>query len=204
MQENFIPPASEILTYFFDDLLHQGRATIASGIAYDTPVARELLRSAYSVYRLSIAGPEILFNPDVAVNAGLIVRAACVALLDRGERPESLILQFHMPFKPSIPEHHLSADFLFRFLPQIIRRARGLDPDDPMILMLKTLLREWPLSGILAEIDESPTSRLDFCGHPGLCLLYSERLAHHDRPSWYPEGAAGAYQELVRDSSTRN
>lgn len=203
MPESWNLPSGELLTDFVDDLLHHGQATLSPGIAVDSPLARELLSSAFSTYRLSIAGPEIPFDPDVAVQAALTVRAACVALVDRGERAESLGPQLQMPLKPSTPSDHLSADLLFRFLPQVLRRIRGLDPDDPVIVMIETLLRGWPLSGVLAEIEYPPSTTLDFCGHPGLCLLYSERLAHHERPSWYPEGTAAEYWQLVRATPTR-
>jgi hypothetical protein len=34
-------------------------------------------------------------------------------------------------------------------------------------------------------------------GHPGLLLLYAERLAEHLRPEWVPDGPARPYVELV-------
>jgi hypothetical protein len=59
------------------------------------------------------------------------------------------------------------------------------------------VLRRWPLSGVLADIEQGPLTALDFSGHAGLLLLYAERLARHERPTWFPTGAAKEYLELV-------
>ena len=70
------------------------------------------------------------------------------------------------------------------------RRARALDPADALVGLLERVLRQWPLSGVLAGLDEGPTSPLDFGGHEGLMLLYAERLARGPSPSWRPSGRA--------------
>jgi hypothetical protein len=62
---------------------------------------------------------------------------------------------------------------------------------------LAHLLREWPLSGVLADLDEGPLTPSEFAGHPGLLLLYAERLAGSENPAWLPDKAARAYVELV-------
>jgi MoxR-vWA-beta-propeller ternary system domain bpX4 len=94
---------------------------------------------------------------------------------------------------------HLSADLLLRYLPQILRRARGLDPVDPLADIVAETLRRWPLSGVLSDVEERPVGSLDFEGHPGLMLLYAERLAANDRPGWRPPESSRVfeYYELV-------
>src|SRR5438093_406611 len=57
--------------------------------------------------------------------------------------------------------------------------------------------RRWPLSGVLADIDEPPLLPVDLGGHPGLLLLYAERLARQRRPAWVADGPAREYIELV-------
>ena len=94
-----------------------------------------------------------------------------------------------MPIEPPTPAHHLSADLTLRYLPQVLNRARGLDPTDPLIGLLEDVLRRWPLSGVLSDVAEAPLGSLEFGGHPGLLLLYAERLAANDRPAWRPAQA---------------
>jgi hypothetical protein len=103
------------------------------------------------------------------------------------------------------PAHHLSADLMLHYLPQVLKRARGLDPSDPLIALLEDMLRRWPLSGVLSDVADAPIGSLDFAGHPGLLLLYAERLSANDRPAWRPvqSGPGWQYYELVRDERSR-
>src|SRR5205085_1821946 len=84
-----------------------------------------------------------------------------------------------------------------RFVPGVYHRARALDPADALAAGLARLLRLWPLSGVLADLEEGPLTPPTLGGHPGLLLLYAERLADHFRPAWLPEGPAGDYFDLV-------
>jgi len=142
----------------------------------------------------------------IAIEAAEVVRQACWALVDREERAEELRRRFRMPQSPTTPAHHLSADLLLRYLPQVLKRARGLDPTDPLVEILGEILRRWPLSGALSDVEEGPLNPVDFGGHPGLLLMYAERVAAHDRPSWRPAppGAAYDYYELVSGSRPAN
>ncbi len=98
---------------------------------------------------------------------------------------------------PASPAQHLSADLLFHFLPQIYRRARAIDRDDALTVLLESLLRRWPLSGVLCELEGGPIGPVDLGGHPGLMLLYAERWARHEHPAWRPTGPAADHVELV-------
>jgi hypothetical protein len=51
---------------------------------------------------------------------------------------------------------------------------------------------------VLADLREPPTADPDFGGHPGLQLLYAERLAAREKASWLPKsGPARERVELV-------
>jgi hypothetical protein len=175
---------------FLTNLFAEGRivfrsATIPSDHAAERDVA--LLAEAFQAHALSVAGPPIPFDPPTACAAAELVRQASWALISHEERLATLKKRLVMPRRPSTPSHHLSADLTLRYLPQILKRVRGLDASDPLGELLGRILREWPLSGVLAELDEGPISPLDFGGHPGLGLLYAERLADHDRSGWRPD-----------------
>jgi hypothetical protein len=62
---------------------------------------------------------------------------------------------------------------------------------------LADLLRTWPLSGVLSDLPEGPEDVGDLGGHPGLWMLYAERLAIDERPAWMVRGPAREYVELV-------
>ncbi len=54
---------------------------------------------------------------------------------------------------------------------------------------------------MLSDVAEPPLSSLEFERHPGLLLLYAERLAANDRRAWRPpqNGPGWDYYELVSD-----
>ena len=45
---------------------------------------------------------------------------------------------------------------MLRYVPQVLRRARGLDPSDPLVELLANVLRHWPLSGVLSDVRRGP------------------------------------------------
>jgi hypothetical protein len=187
------------LTDFLRGLLEEGQVVLDGPppceVADDGAAA--YLTSIYKDYRLEIAGPPILFDAATALLAAGVVRHACWFLLSRREPPEELSARLRMPRTPATPAHHLSADLLLRYLPQVHRRAQALAADDPLPAVLAEILRRWPFSGVLASVSEGPLTDLDLGGHPGLLLAYAERLALHPKPAWIPPGKALEYVELV-------
>jgi hypothetical protein len=158
---------------------------------------RDLLASEFARHRLDVAGPAVPFDPGAAVAAAERAWWACWFLVARGEAPAEVEKVLTLPAAPATPAEHLSADLVLRFLPVVHRRAKALDPGDVLTRWLTALLRQWPLSGVLSDVGEGPTTPADFGGHPGLQLLYAERLAEHVRPEWIPEGEGREVVEVV-------
>lgn len=159
--------------------------------------ARVLLADAYDDYRLDVAGPPLPFDAATALGMAERLWLACWFLLRRDEPPEAVERALAPPPPPASAAQHLSADLVLRFLPQVHRRARALAPTDGLTRRLTELLRDWPLSGVLSDVEEGPRTAPLFDGHPGLLLLYAERLAGRPRPAWVPAGAALPYVALA-------
>ena len=193
---------------FLTELLYDGKVVFRSARApNDRPRAEDigLLEKAFNAVRLSVAGPEIAFDRAVGYSAAELLRQASWALVNHDDRVSHLRKCLTMPIQPVTEAHHLSADLTLHYLPQVLKRARGLDPLDPLIALLEDVLRQWPLSGVLSDVTDPPIGSLDFGGHPGLLLLYAERLAANDRVAWRPvRGKPGwEYFELVSDERNR-
>jgi len=188
------------LTEFIRRLLDQGEAVLKgrpqSSQSQHEAVAA-FLREAFADYRLEIAGPLIEFDAATAVAASELVWHACWFLVNRSEPNEVLEERLVMPNLPTTASQHLSADLVLRYLPQIHRRVQALTPGDALAQLLGRVLRQWPLSGVLSDVDEEPTTDLDLGGHPGLMLFYAERLARKEKPAWLPRGQALEYVKLV-------
>jgi hypothetical protein len=156
----------------------------------DRPAAEERLHAEFASHMLDVAGPLIDFSPNVAVRAAEALAHTC-RLLTGADGP--------LPALEPIPSPaaHLSADLTLRFLPTAYRRAKAHAPEGPLAAALDRLLRAWPLSGVLANLDGAPTVAPDF-GHPGLQLLYAERFVGSRRAGWVPQqGPAREWAERV-------
>ncbi len=188
------------LGHFLQGLLDEGRIVLRGRpmpSEADRPSAVARLEAAFQVHRLDVAGPPIPFEPTAALAAAELVRLASWFLLNRSETVEMMERCLAMPRPPRTASEHLSADLTFRFLPQIQRRARAIAPGDGLASFLADVLRAWPLSGVLSDIEEGPKDVGDLGAHPGLWMLYAERLALDEKPAWMPRGAAKGHVELV-------
>jgi hypothetical protein len=177
---------------FLTQLLNEGRVVFRSNRApRDRPRPEDiaLLEEAFRAHSLSVAGPAVPFDPAIGFSAAELIRQASWALVNHDDRISHLEERLKMPIDPVTPAQHLSADLTLRYLPQILNRTRALDPGDPLIDLFKELLRRWPLSGVLSDVAEAPLTSLIFDAHPGLLLLYAERLADNDRFAWRPAQA---------------
>jgi hypothetical protein len=151
-----------------------------------------VLRTAFDGHALDVAGPPVAFEPVIALDAATLLARACWLLVGADEKePTELAVRA----EPASPSAHLSADVTLRFLPAVFRRAKVRSDTEPLAAAVETLLRAWPLSGVLADLDGEPTTPPEFGGHPGLQLLYAERLVTTGRPGWVPAG--GAAREWV-------
>jgi len=181
-------------------LLEQGSVALAARPVLtdaDRPAATALLSSAFRNHALDVAGPAIPFDPAAALAAAAFVGKACWFLVSRGENSDEVARSLAYPAPADSAAAHLSADVVLRFVPAVYRRARVVAPDDILTDALAKVLRQWPLTGALSDVPEGPLTPPTFCGHPGLLLLYAERLAGRPKSEWASDGPAWPYIELV-------
>jgi len=185
---------------FLRGLLDEGAAVLRGrphAAVSERPKAETLLAEAFADYSLDVAGPSIAFDAGAALAAAEQLWFACWFLLHRGEPPAEVEKCLRPCTPPVTASQHLSADLVLRFAAQVYRRARRADATDMLTKWLEQLLRCHPLSGVLSDIEEGPLAPVRLEGHPGLLLLYAERLADNPRPAWAVEGAASPYIEMV-------
>jgi hypothetical protein len=184
------------LATFLHDVLFEGRISLHAPADEDDADARTVLRQAHRAAALALAGPALTFDEETALAAGRVLMHAAWYFLNPHLPIASPDTTLRMPSAPTTPEQHLAADLLLRFAPALYRRARAMMQEDVLAGELERLLRQWPLSGVLADIVEPPLTAVDLGGHPGLSFLYAERLAEHERPGWFPSGRGMQYVEL--------
>lgn len=145
--------------------------------AADHPTARKLLSEAFADASLDLAGPPLPFEPDTALAAARLLAVACWRVATGETTPLPAVRE------PTSPAAHLSADVTLRFLPSVHRRARAVNT--PLAEELAEVLRRFPLSGVLADLDGSPVKPPAF-DHVGLTQLYADRLTTAPRARWLP------------------
>ena len=108
----------------------------------------DLLREEYAKEAMNFPGIAPSFEREAAVWAARIVFNASQLLLSR-EQDTQDIVKLLPPYSGAMtPAAILSADLCLRCLPDIIKKAREINPDDPLIRLLEDLLRDWHYSGI--------------------------------------------------------
>ena len=77
--------------------------------------------------------------------------------------------------------------------------------NDPLGSAVAAVLRQWPLSGVLANLPGAPNGDVRFAGHAGLQLLYAERLIEHENAAWMPAsgGRWNAWNLCIRSAASR-
>jgi hypothetical protein len=191
------------LLRFLERLFTEGTVRVRQRpelVPADRPRVERILRDAYAEYILTVAGAAPPFDAALAVRAAEVLADACWFLLSRAEPPDEVTQRLTLePTQPTAGQL-LSADLCLHYLPEVYRRARGIDAGDTLTLALAQLLRRWPLAGVLAGLTAGPLGDLQFADHAGLQLLYAERLSLAPDPAWLPpEGPARQWVELVFD-----
>ena len=182
---------------FLIELLKEGKIVFRSAKAPRDPIsprAVAFLAEAFKIHSAAVAGPPIAFDSEAASTSAEFLRQSSWALVNHDERMADLEKRLNLPGSPRTPSQHLSADLTLRYLPQVLQRARGLNPDDPLVECAANVLRRWPLSGVLSDVVEAPIEHIELGSHPGLLLLYAERLTKNDRSGWRPERSTLAWE----------
>jgi MoxR-vWA-beta-propeller ternary system domain bpX4 len=185
---------------FLRGLLEEGSAVLRDQphtVGDERSKAETLLAEAFADHRLDVAGPSIAFDADTALTSAEQLWFACWFLLHHGEPPAEVEKCLGLYRPPVTASQHLSADLVLRFAPRVYQRARRVDATDILTKWLEQLLRWHPLAGVLSDLEEGPLAPVHLEGHPGLLLLYAERLAENPRLAWTVQGPASAYIELV-------
>ncbi len=182
------------VSQFLDELLSHGRVRVSAEADEADPAA---VAVADAAARAELAGEGPPLSAPVAAWAARVLEAGCRFLVYRAHDEPAIAAAVGEPC-PEVPSPSASysADLFLRHLPDVVRLARGLAADDPLVTHLTALGRRWPLSSVgLAGVGDADVG--PFVGHPALLRLYADRIiAHADAGRLGP----AAVRQAVRDA----
>jgi hypothetical protein len=188
---------------FVNQLHETGHLTVRldSAPLEDLRVAVEALDSAA---RLNLAFEAPALDVEAAGWALTQLYRACQFLSYRHIETATVDTVLAMPCpKPASPEVCYSVDLAFRFLPDLIALAAGISHDDPLVINLRRLATEWPLSSVGVKDIENADVNM-FFDNASLASLYVDRIIERKdtsrlndpRVKERVQAALGAYPDL--------
>lgn len=176
-------------------VLQEGASLLSEPLslpAAEVAEVTQILQSEFHLHALDVGGAKMEFSPTFALKAAKLLAQACWVYVANAGSPESPLA---LALEPRGPADHLAVDLCFRFLPVVYRRAKMRSLESVLVRELNAILRRWPLSGVLADLEEGPLIEPAFQDHQGLQILYAERLVQFPRATWVP--SAGKAREWV-------
>jgi hypothetical protein len=150
-------------------------------VSRDVPVARgdaeQVLRDTDAAVRLDAPDGLPPFDGAAALWAAERLYDACALFAHRDLGPDVVHerLGVACPSSARLPATHFAVDLAFRHLPELVRIARGVAPDDPLLVALRGLARAWPLSSV-GLADVGPVDVEVLCANDGLRRFYVDRI----------------------------
>ncbi len=165
---------------FLRQLTETGRVRVSAipAPAEDADALNLLIRHWDRAARAELAGDGPALSLPVAVWALRLLESGARFLVHRAYDEAAIAAALTLPCPVGQdPLTCWSADLLLRHLPDLVRLARGLAADDPLVSHLSQLARRWPLSSVGMEwtSDHEPDVR-SFAGDPALLQLYVDRI----------------------------
>jgi len=189
----------DVLSPFIEQLFAEGRVVVSAPAplsAKEGATAEATLKELEAVYRLDLPGEPPPLLPAAASWAAVRLWHACqfVAFRDCGEEAMTAALGEPLPAACAklgsagpgdrgcqAASLHYSVDLCFRFLPDVMRLARGVAEADPLLEYLPHWAADWPLSSVGVPNVESPSIET-IVNHPCLLGVYRDRIiARRDR-----------------------
>ncbi|MCI1187854.1 hypothetical protein MON38_10520 [Hymenobacter sp. DH14] len=171
-----------LLTGFLHHLLTTGAVTLtARPVPFepaDLLAAEELLRAYYADDVRELPGPAPAFDaPAASWAAAYLYHTVQLALVR--ELDETVVQTQLADFTGEItPAAIYSADLTLRYLPDLLRLAKGLAPGDALVGRLRATAGQWPFSFVGAEEGAAGATEAEarILAHSALQQEYIDRI----------------------------
>ncbi|ASK31943.1 hypothetical protein CEY12_18315 [Chryseobacterium sp. T16E-39] len=138
--------------------------------------ASDYFEAEFEKERLEFLSDRITYNKESAIWAAKVLYYAAQLYLIRENTAKDLDLLIPEFTGTKNAFSQLSADLSLRFLPQIVSALQVLDPVDPLIGRLESILLQFHYSGIGYDLDLGKIDWEDELKEPTYRKLYIERI----------------------------
>jgi hypothetical protein len=173
-----LPGLMMSLNAFLNSLFTTGELFVGvEDLGADPKTDLQILYRYESVWRTQQPLTPPAFHLELAVKAAKVLQIACRAVVHREitvEQTEKRLLQCALTASEDACDHY-SVDLVMRFLPQVVERAARISEADPLLEVLRTVARPWPLSSVGmkdCEPEELPRAFQNDC----LWRMYIDRI----------------------------
>lgn len=195
-----------MVTEFVRQLVEEGRIRLQSA---DPASADDVRRASMWMIEAELeTRTHLAFTPpgidEDAVKWGVdLFYAAAQLAMYRHLGEDELQRRLRKDCPAPFPATAYSVDLTFRFLPDLTRIVRGMNPNDPLLSVLQSWAHHWPLSSVGMK-DLGGLNVESILSDRSLTLLYVDRIIEHEdtarlgdsRVAELVRGAIGAYPEL--------
>ena len=175
------------LSQFITDLLENGNVTIAGGLnefeAKDKEETTTILQKHYhrSILEMPFEAPE--FHKAAALWGAIFIYRTVqfIFLRDLDEEEIKTHLQDFQHLSASGVEEQINAevvysvDLTFRYLKDLLDLAKGLSPNDPLVIRLKGVAAQWAFSSVGISSLENINDKM-FLENDSLKTTYIDRI----------------------------
>nr|WP_321225394.1 hypothetical protein [uncultured Psychroserpens sp.] len=124
------------------------------------------------------------FNASAALWASKIVYYATLLLLHRKDTKKDLETMFADYTGVIDLSAILSADLTLRFLPQIYLKLEAIDPQDPLVIILKQILNTWQFSAIHQTFKFEEIDKHFYLDNLNIKQIFLDRIVDKKALNW--------------------
>ncbi len=168
------------LTEFLKALFTKGSVVVSNKLKafsnVDRLEAAAVLERFSRLDRLEMPGEMPAFDREAALWAATFIYRSAQLILLRDEAAASIpkyLVDF--PGSRDVAANY-SVDLSFRFLPDVIKLAKGLAPGDPLVAKLEQTANLWPLSNPSIRLEGVSEDLEKILDHPTLSLVFVDRV----------------------------
>ena len=167
------------LNQFLSDLWKNGQVEVAHELkafsAEELTEAQMVLEHGYREGQIHFPGTAPAFAAEPALWAAQYLYRSIQFILLR-HLDEKTMQEQLLPWPAAVNvEAVYAADLSLRHLPTLFSFAKGLSPEDPLLLELKKTASTWPFSG-LGIAEANPDAEALLLSHPDLAIAYTDRI----------------------------